>query len=144
MSQNMSSQAQNMSRQEKIDFRNKKILNDIATGKTKNLICEEYRISNRQLDRILAKAHEELDDWYNTISKEGMISLFRENSKKVFAELEQLELLRKQQSDSKTKFDMTKDIINAHITYNKMIAEGPVLTKYRELTEQIKKHLGKK
>lgn len=129
---------------QKIEYRNNKMLADIATGRSKASICDEYQISLRQLDRILKAAHEELDDWYNTISKEGMLTLFRQNSKKVYQELQTLETLRMQEADSKTKFDMTKDIINTTVTYNKMIAEGPVLTKYRELTDEMKKHLGKK
>lgn len=143
----MSSQAQNMShltRPEKIEIRNNKILADIATGRTKAAICEEYCISLRQLNRILAVAYEEQDDWYNTISKEGMLTLFRQNSRKVFAELQRLEEMRAHETERKTKFDMTKDIINTTVTYNKMIAEGPVLTKYRELTDEMKRHLGKK
>jgi len=142
MSQMMSTQEQKASeltRHDKIELRNNKILCDIATGRTKNSICEEYHISMRQLYRIIEQAHEELDDWYNTISKEGMITMFRQNSKKVFKELQRLEELRMKEGEIKVKFDMTKDIINTTITYNKMIAEGPVLTKYRELTDQMKK-----
>lgn len=142
MSQNMSQQAQNMSqltRPQKIELRNNKILCDIAIGKTKSSICEEYRISLRQLNRMLKESHEELDTWYETISKEGMFTLFRQNSRKVFAELEKLETLRSQEEDTKTQFEMTKDIITAYSSYNKMIAEGPVLTKYKELTDQMTK-----
>lgn len=147
MSHKLSAQEPDMTkwkRPQKLEYRNNKILCDIATGRTKEAVCAEYQISTRQLERILKAAREELDDWYNTISKEGMLTLFRNNSKKVYKELAELENLRLQEADPKAKFDMTKDIINTTVTYNKMIAEGPVLTKYRELTDEMKKHLGKK
>ena len=54
----------------------------------------------------------------------------------VFSEIRTLKSLRNETSESEKKFDMTQGIINSIINYNKMIAEGPVLIKQKELTEQ--------
>lgn len=133
-----------MSRSERLQFRNKKILKDLALGKTRKTIQEEYQLSDRQLLRIMASAKDELEEWYTNLSKEGMLTLFRSNSEDVSAELAKLIAIRDEETDKETKFQMTKDIINTIVSYNKMVAEGPVLTKYKELTDAMQKHLGKR
>ncbi len=54
----------------------------------------------------------------------------------VFEEITTLKRLRNQTEETEKKFDMTQGIITSIINYNRMIAEGPVLTKQKELTEQ--------
>ena len=51
-----------------------------------------------------------------------------------------MEFIRDQiKDDPKTKFEMTQKIFTAYLNYNKMVAEGPTLTRQKELTEEAEK-----
>jgi len=139
MSQNMSQQEQNMSqlsRKERLELRNQIILSQVYSGKTKEEIALQFTISLRQLNRILKTIDAETQEWYQNLPKKGMAAMFRHNTMNVFDEITTLKTLREDTDDTEKKFNMTRDIISSIINYNKMIAEGPVLIKQKELTEK--------
>lgn len=71
-----------------------------------------------------------------------MVQIFRYNCSKVFEEIQRLDEIRnKIKDDFKTEFDMTLKIISAHSNYNKLVAEGPSLTRQKEVTESAEKLL---
>ena len=139
MSQNMSLQARNMSelsRKERISLRNQIIISQINSGVDKKAIAQQFTISERQVERIVRGIQEENQEWYHNLPKKGMAAMFRYNSMSVFEEITTLKSLRNQTAEPEKKFDMTQGIINSIINYNKMIAEGPVLIRQKELTEK--------
>lgn len=139
MSQNMALQVQDMSqlsRKERLDMRNQTIISQINSRVDKKAITEQFTISLRQLNRIISEMEEENREWYQNLPKKGMAAMFRYNSIQVFDEITTLKSLRNQTAEPEKKFDMTQRIINSIIDYNKMIAEGPVLIKQKELTEK--------
>lgn len=136
----MSQQAQDMSqlsRKEKIELRNQIIISQVSSGTSKEEIGEQFSISVRQVERIIKTIEEENQEWYHNLPKKGMVAMFRYNSMAVFEEIKTLKKLCSNTDDDETKFSMTQGIINSIINYNKMIAEGPVLIKQKELTEQV-------
>lgn len=142
MSQNMSFQAQDMShltRKQRIDMRNSIIISQASSGTDTKTIAEQFTISVRQVERIIKSIEADNLEWYHNLPKKGMAAMFRHNSMNVFAEITTLKSLRNETTEPEKKFDMTQGIINSIINYNKMIAEGPVLIKQKELTEQAEK-----
>ena len=139
MSQMVSQQAQNMShlpRKERLKLRNEIIIMQVSSGTDKEDIAKQFTISLRQVHRIIKEIEEENQEWYQNLPKKGMAAMFRYNSMNVFSEITTLKKLRNDTKEPEKKFDMTQGIINSIINYNRMIAEGPVLTKQKELTEQ--------
>ena len=133
-----------LTRTERLDLRNKKILRDLALGVPRAAVQEEYHLCDSSIRKILQNAYEGLDEWYKTLSRQGMISLFRDNTNEVFQELQTLKELRGEAEDTRTKFSMTGDIITKLIDYNKMIVGGPVLSRMKELSEQMEESIEKR
>ena len=125
-----------LSRKERLDLRNQIIISQVSSGVDKKTIAEQFTISERQVERIIKSIEDENHEWYHNLPKTGMAAMFRYNSIQVFDEIITLKSLRNQTAEPEKKFDMTQGIINSIINYNKMIAEGPVLIKQKELTEQ--------
>ena len=147
MSDYMTDYEQDMSklpRNERISIRNQVILMKVATGSTKTEIQNKFKLSERQIYRILQDAQIESAEWYESLPKEKMLQIFRYNSQKTFKEILRLERIRNEGKDDKqTEFNMTKDIIDAYIKYDRMVAEGPTLTRQKELTEKVERILEK-
>lgn len=123
-------------------LRNQEIYLVIATGAAKDDVCKKWKISLTQLNRILKDAREETDQWYKSLPSQMMIQIFRLNCSKAFEEIHHLEIIRNRiKDDLKMEFDMTLKIINTYLNYNKMVAEGPTLTRQKEITEAIEKVL---
>jgi len=125
-------------------LRNHDIYIQIASGVTKQEICRCCNLSIRQLNRILAEANEEAEEWYKSLPRKTMIQIFRFNSEKIFNEIQVLEKIRNSVSDPAKKFEMTKSIINAYAQYNKLVSEGPSLIRQKEITEEAEKMVGQK
>lgn len=125
-------------------LRNQEIYIQIATGTTKDDICKQCKLSLRQLNRILAEANAEAEQWYKSLPRQTMIQIFRFNSEKIFNEIRVLEKIRNSVSDPVKKFEMTKTIINTYMQYNKMVAEGPSLIRQKEVTDEAEKIIEKK
>jgi len=125
-------------------LRNQEIYLQIATGTTKDDVCKQCKLSLRQLNRILAEANAEAEQWYKSLPRQTMIQIFRFNSEKIFNEIQVLEKIRNSVSDPVKKFEMTKSVINAYAQYNKLISEGPSLIRQKEITEEAEKMVGQK
>jgi len=125
-----------LSHKERTDIRNQIIISQVYSGVNKEDVAKQFTISLRQLNRIIRDIEEENQEWYQNLPKNGMAAMFRYNSMNVFSEITTLKSLRNQTAEPEKKFDMTQGIINSIINYNKMIAEGPVLIKQKELTEK--------
>ena len=120
--------------------RNQEIYLAIATGTIKNNVCEKWKISLTQLNRILREGREETEQWYKSLPTQSMAQIFRFTCSKAIAEIRHLEFIRDQiNDDPKAEFDMTLKIFNTYLNYNKMVAEGPTLTRQKELTEEAEK-----
>jgi len=125
-------------------LRNQEIFIHIASGVTKLDICKQSHISLRQLNRIMAEANVEAEQWYKSLPRKTMIQIFRFNSEKIFQEIQRLEQIRNKINDPLKEFEMTRGIINTYSQYNKMIAEGPALIRQKEVTEQAEKIIKEK
>ena len=123
-------------------LRNHEIYLEIATGVSKDVVCKTFGISVTQLNRILKDAKEETNEWYKSLPRRYMIHIFRRNYTTVFKEIQRLEQIRNEiKDDKKTEFEMTLKMINAYSNYNKMIADGPTLTRQKEIIEAAEKLL---
>lgn len=135
----VSNQAQNMSKlshSERIKLRNEIIIMQVSSGVDKENIAKQFTLSVRQVERIIKAVEEENKEWYHNLPKKGMAAMFRYNSMNVFQEISRLKKIRKNIDDPQKEFEMTRGIIGSIIDYNKMVAEGPVLIKQKELTEK--------
>ena len=112
---------------------------EIATGASKDALCKEWNISLSQLNRILSDADQEAEAWYKSLARTLMVQIFRHNSENVFHEILRLEEIRSTVKDPRVGFDMTLKIINAYYNYNKMIAEGPSITRQKEIIQAAEK-----
>ena len=131
-----------VSRSKEKNLRNQEIYLAIATGVSKDDACKKWEISLTQLNRILREAKEETDQWYKSLPTQMMIQIFRFNCSRAFEEIHRLEIIRNQiKDDLETEFDMTIKIINTYLNYNKMVAEGPTLTRQKEITDAVEKLL---
>ena len=125
-------------------LRNHNLLIEISSGITKQEICEKYRLSLRQLNRILTEMEKETEEWYNSLPRKTMIQIFRNNSQKIYNEIKTMEEIRNSVDDPIKKFEMTKSVINAYAHYNKLVSEGPSLVRQKEITEQAEKIIATK
>ena len=120
--------------------RNQQIFVEIASGTPKDVICKKCTLSLTQLNRILREANEEAEEWYKSLPRQTMIQIFRFNSEKILCEIGRLEKIRDSISkNSKLEFEMTRAIISSCVQYNKMVAEGPSLTRQKEVTDAAEK-----
>lgn len=121
--------------------RNRDIIVEIASGISKEDACKKYDLSLTQLNRILREANDEAEEWYKSLPRQTMIQIFRHNCEKIFSELKHLEKIRDSiaRKDIKLEFDMTRSIIAMYAQYNKMVAEGPSLTRQKEVTDAAEK-----
>ena len=93
----MSEHEQNMSklsRSERIRLRNQIMLMKIASGTPRQQLQDEFRISDRQIRRILQEAEQEADEWYKSLPRKRMLQIFRYNSEKIFKEILKSGVLR--------------------------------------------------
>jgi len=127
-------------------LRNQEIFMQIASGDTKEEVCKRWHLSLRQLNRILVEANKEAEEWYVSLPRRTMIQIFRHCSDKVFCEIARLEEIRERiaYQDPKLEYEMTRAIINAYAQYNKMVGEGPSLTRQKEVTDAAEKIIEKK
>ncbi len=86
----------------------------------------------------------ESESWYNDLPKKIMLSIHRYNSERIFEEIQHLTNLRNEAKDLKIQLCATNSIIDAYIKYDRIIAEGPVLSRHKELTEELEKIVSKK
>lgn len=155
MSQNMSEQEQIMSfftqfeektkrlpRDEKLRLRNNIILRDISVGREKEFISKKFRVSVRQVERILKEIYEGVDAWYKSLPKGTLQAIHRANSEEVFDEITKLKSIRSGIRDTQMQEKATVDIIESWIKYDRMVAEGPALTRQKELVAEMEKRLG--
>ncbi len=127
------------------NLRNEKIFLHIACGSSKEDVCQKYGIGLRQLNRILAEANEEAEEWYKSLPRKMMIQIFRHNCSKIFQEIQLLEQIRNGiKDDPETKFEMTMKIVNAYSSYNRTVADGPSFTRQKEVVDAAEKLLEKK
>lgn len=133
----------NLSRSKRKKIRNQQILMQLASGMTKEEICNHWRICLRQVNRIESEAKEEAEEWYRSLPRQNMIQIFRHNCNKIFGEIARLEEIRERvaKKDDKLEFTMTKEIINACTQYNKLVSEGPTLIRQKEVTEKAEQLL---
>lgn len=155
MSQNMSEQEQimsfftqfeektrNLPRDEKLRLRNNILLRDVSVGRSKDYISKKFRISVRQVERILKEIYEGVDEWYKSLPKGTLQAIHRANTEEILDEITKLKGIRSGIRDTQLQEKATVDIIESWIKYDKMVSEGPALTRQKELVAEMEKRLG--
>lgn len=155
MSQNMSEQEQimsffaqfeektrNLPRDEKLRLRNNIMLRDISVGRSKDYISKKFRISVRQVERILKEIYEGVDEWYKSLPRGTLQAIHRANTEEILEEITRLKGIRSGIRDTQLQEKSTVDIIESWIKYDKMVSEGPALTRQKELVAEMEKRLG--
>ena len=128
-----------LTREERLKIRNDIMLKDRFLGKSIKYIADKFQISDRQVRRIFEELDTESENWYNLLPKKYMLAIHRYNSEHIFEEIEKLKNLRAGSSEIKIKIEATNSIIDAYIKYEQMVAEGPTLTRQKEIVEQAEK-----
>ena len=155
MSQNMSEQEQimsfftqfeektkNLPRDEKIRLRNNIMLRDVSVGRSKDYISKKFRISERQTRRILKEIYAGVDEWYKSLPRGTLQAIHRANTEEILEEITKLKSIRSSTRDAQLLQKATVDIIESWIKYDRMVSEGPALTRQKELVEEMEKRLG--
>ena len=155
MSQNMSEQEQimsfftqfeektkNLPRDEKIRLRNNILLRDVSVGRSKDYISKKFRISVRQVERILKEIYAGVDEWYKSLPRGTLQAIHRANTEEILEEITKLKSIRSSTRDAQLLQKATVDIIESWIKYDRMVSEGPALTRQKELVEEMEKRLG--
>jgi hypothetical protein len=128
-----------LTRTERLDYRNEKILQDLATGKTKRELQEEYRIGERRLEQIIKEAEDDSSVWYRELTKTHAIALHNINLKKYLQCIIELENLRKNvdRNDIRLQADITMNIGKMRKDYDGLIADGALFRRVKEMEELI-------
>ncbi len=132
-----SQEMKQLSRSQRLAFRNEIILAKVSTGITVDEIQKEYQLSRSQVYKIINEAQEEVEQWFINFPKTGMLSLFRSNVISVANEIKELSNLKVQAKSLNEKLDVTKSIIDSRIKFNRLVAEGPTYARLRELVKNI-------
>lgn len=133
-------------RKERLAIRNENILLELASGKSKDDICEDLKLSKRHLNRILQDLYQGAEDWYNLLPRQYKIDLFKINSQKVLKQIMKLERLQEQYERDQVKdmiISLAEKIVNLRIKYDEMIADGVYYHKIKEDLEEVDKLLVK-
>ncbi|MEX0657130.1 MAG: hypothetical protein WD154_06260 [Nitrosopumilaceae archaeon] len=132
----------NLPRDEKLRLRNNIILRDTSVGRSKDYISKKFRISVRQVERILREIYDGVDDWYKSLPRGTLQAIHRANTEEIFDEIAKLKNIRAGIRDTQMQEKATVDIIESWIKYDRMVAEGPALTRQKELVAEMEKKLG--
>ena len=124
-----------LTRSQRLAFRNEIILAKIATGITVDDIQKEFQLSRSQVYCIIKEAENEVEQWFDKFPKSGMLSLFRSNVISVSNEIKELANLRIEAKTLAEKLDVTKSIIDARIKFNRLVAEGPTYARLKQLVK---------
>ena len=131
-----SQETRQLSRSQRLTFRNETILAKIATGITVDDIQKEFQLSRSQVYKIIKEAEKEVEEWFINFPKTGMLSLFRSNVISVANEIKELTNLKSEAQSLNEKLDVSKSIIDGRIKFNKLVAEGPTYTRLKELVKK--------
>lgn len=128
-----------LTRTERLQYRNEKILQDLAVGVSRKSICEEYRLSESHLSKIITDAEEEASSWYRDLTKQHAIALHNINCKKFLQCIIELESIRKNvdPEDIRLQADITEKIAKMRKDYDSLIADGALFRRVKELEEMI-------
>lgn len=128
-----------LTRTERLSYRNEKILQDLAIGKTKKELQEEYRIGERRLEQIIKEAEDDSSAWYRDLTKSHAIALHNINMKKYLQCIIELENLRKNvdPEDIRLQADIIMNIAKMRKDYDGLIADGALFRRVKELEELI-------
>lgn len=127
-------------RQAKLEYRNNKILEDLHAGVTKDKVCEEYRISRPQLNRIIRDVEKEAEVWYSELTKRHALAIHNINCKNFLQVIRKLELKASELETKEDEFDRYTDclmkIAKLRKDYDELIADGAVLRRVKELDKE--------
>ena len=126
-----------LTREERLKVRNDVMLRDRFLGKTTKYIADKFRLTDRRIRKIFEELDADSESWYLELPRKFMASIHRYNSERVFDEIQRLISLRNKTHQVEIEIDATSRIIDSYIKYDKMIAEGPVITRHKELTEKL-------
>jgi hypothetical protein len=113
----------------------------LATGTTRQAICDEYRISERQLRRIITEFEDESMQWYQLLPKEMLVQLFRIGTERMFQKIQRLEQICELSKGQKEEFNYNERTIEAYSNYIKLIADGPALSRIKECLEEAEEYV---
>ena len=126
-----------LTRSQRLAFRNEVILAKIATGITVEEIQKEFQLGRRQVYSIIKDAENQVEEWFVKFPKSGMLSLFRSNIISVSDEIKELTGLKVHAQSLDEKLDVSKSIIDARIKFNKLVAEGTNISKTKAIGERV-------
>ena len=132
---NQTQDTSKLSRSQRLAARNEIILAKLATGITIPQLQEEFQLSNRQIYNIINTAQEQMENWFDNFPKTGMLSIFRNNIFAVAEEIKTLTSLKSQAQTLQEKIEVSKQIIDARVKYNKIAAEGPTYIRLKEVVK---------
>lgn len=128
-----------LSRPQKLDIRNAIILARVGAGDKQADIATEFRLSDRQVRRILDDSYKDAIEWYEEFPKKIRLALFKINTRAVFQEIIQLKLIKNQTKNTKLKFKMGKDIALLQMRYDSMIANGAGVQRLKDEAIELEK-----
>jgi hypothetical protein len=124
-------------RSKRLGIRNEKIMYQLATGITKDEICDEFRISRRQLDRIIKEINESSKDWIENLVTDYGIQLHMINIRKITKYIEDMESIVESTEDKKEKFSLLKIVIKHRMDFMNTIQDGPTISKIKKVIEEL-------
>lgn len=131
-----------LSRDEKLRLRNNIMLRDISVGRSKDYISKKFRISVRQVNKILKEIYAGVDEWYKSLPRGTLQAIHRANTEEILDEITKLKNIRAGIREAQMQEKATVDIIESWIKYDRMVADGPALTRQKELVAEMEKKLG--
>lgn len=138
MTQNVTLPEQNtthLTRSERLHLRNQSILTKLATGTTKENLQNEYNLSKRHLNKIIAQAEMEAEEWYKELPKKRLLQLFQSTAEKIQQKINRMEYLAAKFKDTKEEFDYDERIMHAYSNFMRLLSDGPGLVRMKEALE---------
>lgn len=124
-----------LTRSERLHLRNQAILTKLATGTTKDQLQKEFNLSKSHLNKIIAEAEIEADEWYKNLPKKYLLHLFQSTAEKIQEKIRRMEYLSSKFKDSPEEFDYDERIANAYSNFMKLLTDGPALIRIKEVLE---------
>lgn len=125
-----------LTRTQKLKLRNEIIMVKLITKSSVEDIQAEYRLSRRQVYNIIEEAQKDIEDWFYSFPKHGMLAIFKSNVLAVMNEITELLQLKKEADKFQDKLAVREAIIKSRILLNRMVAEGPAYVRLKQLVEQ--------
>jgi hypothetical protein len=115
------------------------IILDLASGKSKQEVCNRYCISDIQLDGIIAEVEKSSKDWYENLVSKHLIQLYMVTLQKIQKNIQDMENIAYSFSDKKQRFSLLRHIMKSRIDFLNIVEDGPSVLRVKQLSDEIDK-----